>query len=46
MVKLQQSMSMRIHPVVNISWVVQYREQVEGQKIEKVKLVNVDRIEE
>ena len=29
MVKLQLPTSMRIYPVVNISWVVQYREQVE-----------------
>ena len=29
-VKLQLPTSMRIHPVVNISWVVQYREQVGG----------------
>ena len=27
-VKLQLPTSMRIHPVVNISWIVQYKEQV------------------
>jgi len=30
MVKLQLSTSMRIHSVMDISWVVQYKEQVEG----------------
>jgi len=29
-VKLQLPTSMRIHPVMNISWVVRYKEQVEG----------------
>ena len=38
-------MSMRIHLVMNVSQVVQYREQVEGQKIEEAKLVEVDRVE-
>jgi len=37
---------MRIHPVVNISQVVWYKEQVEGQKIEEVKLVKVYKVEE
>ncbi len=32
MVKLQLLSSMRIHPVVNVSWIVQYKEQVKGQK--------------
>jgi len=27
-VKLRLSVSMRIHPVVNVSWIVQYKEQV------------------
>ena len=44
--KLQLSTSMRIHPVVNISWVVQYRDQVEEQKKEKVKLVEVEGVKE
>ena len=37
---------MRIHPVVNISQVVWYKEQVEGQKKKKEKLVEIDGIEE
>jgi len=45
-VKLKLSVSMRIHLVVNISRVVRYRELGKGQKIEKPKLVEVDRIEE
>jgi len=45
-VKLQLPNSMRIHSVVNISWIVQYREQVGEQKTEEVKLVEVERVEE
>ena len=41
-VKLQLPSSMRIHLVINISWVVQYREQMKGQKKEKGKLVEVE----
>jgi len=37
---------MRIHLVVNISQVVQYKEQVGGQKVEEVKPVEVEGIEE
>ena len=37
---------MRIHPVVNVSQIVWYREQVEGQKKEKVKPVEVEGVEE
>ena len=37
---------MRIHLVVNISQVVKYREQVENQKVEEVKLVEMNGIEE
>ena len=29
-VKLQLPTSMRIHPVVNVSWIVQCKEQVKG----------------
>jgi len=36
---------MRIHLVVNISQVVQYRKQVEEQKVEEVKLVKINRVE-
>ena len=37
---------MRIHLVVNISQVVWYREQVEEQKVEEVKIVEIDGVEE
>ena len=37
---------MRIYLVVNISRIVQYKEQVKGQKKEKEKPVEVDRVEE
>ena len=37
---------MRIHLVVNISWIVQYKEQVEGQKKEEGKPVEVEGIKE
>ena len=36
---------MRIHLVVDISWVVRYKEKLEKKKVEEVKLVKVDRIE-
>jgi len=45
-VKLQLPSSMRIHLVVNVSRVVQYREQVKGQKKEEGKLVEVEGVEE
>jgi len=38
--------SMRIHLVVNISWVIQYKEQVRRQKIVEVKLVEVEEVKE
>ena len=41
-VKLQLPISMRIHLVVNVSRIVQYKEQVGGQKKEKSKLVEVE----
>jgi len=37
---------MRIHLVVNISWIVQYKEQVEGQKKEEGKLIEIEGVEE
>jgi len=37
---------MRIHLVVNMSRVVQYREQVEGQKAKETKPVEVKGVEE
>ena len=46
MVKLQLPSSMRIHPVVNISQIVWYKEQVKGQKKEKGKLIEVKGVEE
>ena len=45
-VKLWLPTSMRIHLVVNTSWVVWYREQVEGQKKEEVKPIEVERVKE
>ncbi len=45
-VKLRLLSSMRIHPVVNVSWIVRYKEQVKGQKKEKGKLVEVEGVEE
>ena len=37
---------MRIHPVINVSWIVQYKEQVEGQKKKEGKPVEVEGGEE
>ena len=37
---------MRIHPVVNVSQIVRYKEQVKGQRKEKGKLVEVKEVEE
>ena len=45
-VKLQLPSSMRIHPVVNVSRIVRYKEQIKGQKKEEGKLVEVERVEE
>ena len=45
-VKLWLSTSIRIHPVVNVSRVVWYREQVKTQKIEEVKPIEVEDVEE
>jgi len=45
-VKLQSPSSMRIHPVVNVSQIVRYKEQVKGQKKEEGKLVEVEGVEE
>ena len=45
-VKLQLPSSMRIHLVVNISWIVRYKEQVKGQKKEEGKPVEVEGVEE
>ena len=45
-VKLQLPSSMRIYPVVNISQIVQYKEQVKRQKKEEGKPVEVEGIKE
>jgi len=45
-VKLRLPTLMRIHPVVNISQVVQYRDQVKGQKKEEEKPVEIEGVEE
>ena len=45
-VKLKLPSSMRIHPVVNVSQIVRYKEQVKGQKKEEGKLVEVKGVEE
>ena len=45
-VKLWLPTLMKICLVVNFGQVVRYREQVEGKKVEKVKSVEVDKVEE
>ena len=45
-VELQLPGSMRIHPVVNVSWIVRYKEQVKGQKVEEGKPVEIEEVEE
>jgi len=45
-VKLRLPSSMRIHLVVNVSWIVRYKEQVKGQKKEEGKPVEVEEVEE
>ena len=37
---------MRIYPVVNVSQIVQYKEQVEGQRKKEGKLIEVEKSEE
>jgi len=46
MIKLKLPTTMRIHLVINISQVVWYKEQVEGQRAEKVKPAKVEGVEE
>jgi len=41
-VKLQLPTSMRIHLVVNVSWIVWYKKQVKGQKKEDRKPIEVE----
>ena len=45
-VKLQLLSLIRIHPVVNVSQIVRYKEQMKGQKKERGKLVEVEGVEE
>ena len=45
-VKLQLPTLIRIHLVVNISRVVQYKKQVEEQKIKKTKPVEIEDVKE
>ena len=45
-VKLQLPTSIRIHPVVNISQIVWYKEQVEGQKKEEEKPIEIEGVKE
>jgi len=45
-VKLKLPASMRIHPVVNISQVVRYKELVKEQRVEEMKPVEVNGVEE
>ena len=45
-VKLRLPSSLRIHLVVNVSQIVQYKEQIKGQRKEKRRPVKVEGIEE
>ena len=45
-VKLRLPSSMRIHPVVNVSRMVRYKEQMKGQKKEEGKPIEVEGVEE
>ena len=45
-VKLRLPSSMRIYPVINVSQIIRYKEQVKGQKKEKGKPVEVEGLEE
>ena len=45
-VKLQLSTLMRIHPVVNVSQIVRYKEQVKEQKKKEGKPVEVEEVKE
>ena len=44
-VKLKLMASMRIHPVVNVSRVLRYRESIKRQKVKELKPVEVDEVE-
>ena len=45
-VKLRLPTSMRIYPVVNVSQIVQYREQVEEQKRKEGKPIEIEEVKE
>ena len=45
-VKLKLPSFIRIHQVVNFSRVVRYRELVKEQRVEELKLVDVNKVEE
>jgi len=45
-VKLRLPSLMRIHLVVNVSWIVRYKEQMKEQKKEEGKLIEVEGVEE
>jgi len=45
-VKLRLPSSIRIYPVVNVSQIVRYKEQVKGQRKEEEKPVEIEEIEE
>jgi len=45
-VKLKLLVSMRIHPVVNISRIVRYKELVKRQRVEGPKPIEVEGVEE
>ena len=45
-IKLRLPVTIKIHPVVNISRVQLYKLQVEGQKVVPLQLVVIDRKEE
>ncbi len=45
-VKLWLPTLMRIYPVVNVSQIVWYKEQVEGQKKEETKTIEVEEVKE
>jgi len=42
-VKLRLPSSMRIHPVVNVSQIVRYKEQVKGQKCYELRSLGLDK---
>jgi len=45
-VKLRLPTSMRIHPIMNVSRIVQYKEQVERQKKEEGKPIEIEEVKE